>query len=158
MKLALAVVATLLTLALAAPSPFAEASAENAETARFRWQNRVLLVFSPTPALPAYQSLAYDLTRNQDGVRERDLVVFFVLGDGESRLGDESLSDQQAENLRRRFDVGADAFKVVLVGKDGLVKLSSDAVTLTELFAVIDAMPMRQREMRDRPSDGSRSP
>jgi len=157
MKQTLPIVATILTLALAAPSPVSGASAGDDETARFRWQNRVLLVFSPTPALPAYQSLAYDLTRNQDGVRERDLVVFLLFGDGESRLGEEVLSAERTENLRRRFDVKADEYKVVLVGKDGLVKLSSDTVTLTDLFVVIDAMPMRRLEMRDRPSDGSPS-
>ncbi len=158
MRQTLAIAATILTLALGAPSPLIAASAEKDEIARFRWQNRILLVFSTTPALPAYQTLAYDLTRNQDGVRERDLVVFFVFGDGASRLGEEPLSDRQAENLRRRFDVRPDEFKVVLVGKDGLVKINSVAVSLRDLFAVIDAMPMRQREMRDRPSDGARSP
>lgn len=54
--------------------------------------------------------------------------------------------------LERDLDVvtreGADGFKVRLIGKDGGEKLSSTTpVTMPELFAVIDQMPMRQREM-----------
>ena len=41
-------------------------------------------------------------------------------------------------------------FEILLVGKDGGVKLRSPApVSTRDLFALIDAMPMRQREMRE---------
>lgn len=54
-----------------------------------------------------------------------------------------------AAALRQRFGVGKAAFRVVLVGKDGGVKLSSASpVPVDRLFALIDAMPMRQREMQ----------
>ena len=44
-----------------------------------------------------------------------------------------------------------DAFAVRLVGKDGGVKRSSDAIVdPAALYALIDSMPMRQREMRAR--------
>jgi hypothetical protein len=40
-------------------------------------------------------------------------------------------------------------FAVLLVGKDGGVKLSSERPVLTEnLSALIDTMPMRRREMK----------
>ncbi len=42
-------------------------------------------------------------------------------------------------------------FSLILIGKDGAEKLRSDKpVTTTELFELIDAMPMRQAEMRTR--------
>jgi len=41
---------------------------------------------------------------------------------------------------------------VILIGKDGELKLRKELpVELSEIFSVIDAMPMRQREMRERP-------
>jgi hypothetical protein len=44
---------------------------------------------------------------------------------------------------------GASSFAVVLVGKDGGEKRrSNDVVAVEELFAQIDAMPMRQSERR----------
>ena len=69
-------------------------------------------------------------------LRERDIVV---------------LSDLDPKNpgpIRQTFSPGG--FKLVLVGKDGGVKLEKDAVLQPEeLFAVIDRMPMRQREMSE---------
>ena len=41
----------------------------------------------------------------------------------------------------------------ILVGKDGGVKLRQNAqVKLNDIFALIDAMPMRQEEMRQKPN------
>jgi hypothetical protein len=45
---------------------------------------------------------------------------------------------------------GATAFKVRLIGKDGGEKrVSTEPVTMTEVFALIDAMPMRREEMKN---------
>jgi hypothetical protein len=49
-----------------------------------------------------------------------------------------------------RLPDGVD-FRATLIGKDGGVKARWDApVTLNALYAVIDVMPMRRREMRAR--------
>jgi hypothetical protein len=54
-----------------------------------------------------------------------------------------------AAAIRRRFDVPAGATTVVLVGKDGGEKFRADGpVPPQRLFTLIDAMPMRQDEMR----------
>lgn len=59
-------------------------------------------------------------------------------------------AEQQA--LRKRFHVAPEAFAVILVGKDGGEKLRSDRpVTWERLQSTIDAMPMRQQEMRSKP-------
>lgn len=53
--------------------------------------------------------------------------------------------------LARRLRVSPSGFLLVLVGKDGGVKLTSRSVVSRErLFALIDAMPMRRDEMRRR--------
>jgi hypothetical protein len=52
--------------------------------------------------------------------------------------------------LRRQFQVDDRRFTVVLLGKDGGEKFrSSKPVTIEKLDALIDAMPMRQQEVRD---------
>jgi len=44
--------------------------------------------------------------------------------------------------------VQAGTFQVLLIGKDGGVKLrSSGPVSMKDLFGLIDSMPMRQQEM-----------
>jgi hypothetical protein len=51
---------------------------------------------------------------------------------------------------RRRFHIGDDDFAVVLLGKDGGEKLhAASPVTIERLIRLIDAMPMRQKEVRD---------
>ncbi len=60
-----------------------------------------------------------------------------------------------ARGLRERFDVPRGAFRVVLVGKDGTEKRRAPKpVPARSLFDTIDAMPMRQREMREQDGGG----
>jgi hypothetical protein len=116
---------------------------------QYLWKNRLLVVFSPGAEVPAYQALSQELDHDPSGVRERDLLVFLVLEHGPSFLGLQEMPSRGAEDLRRRFGVTQEAFTVVLVGKDGTLKLKREGPTaLAEIFALIDSMPMRQREMK----------
>ena len=57
--------------------------------------------------------------------------------------------------LRSHYRVGAGQFTVILVGKDGGEKYRAERVVdPDELFALIDTMPMRRREMRKKPAGG----
>ena len=59
------------------------------------------------------------------------------------------LTEGAVERLRRGFAPSAEPFAVVLVGKDTGVKMRRrEPVAAGELFSIIDAMPMRRREMR----------
>ena len=116
---------------------------------QYRWQNRLLLIFAPSEDYPAYRFLADELRRQQNGVHDRDLLVFALLEKGQSRLGDARLDQATGEALKKRFSVKQGAFTVVLIGKDGGEKLRREkSVTLGEIFDLIDTMPMRRREMR----------
>jgi hypothetical protein len=76
---------------------------------------------------------------------ERDLILIKVTGDTVRGASD------RAADLRRRFGVRAGAFRVVLIGKDGGVKIEAAApLPARRLFETIDAMPMRRDEMRRR--------
>ena len=59
---------------------------------------------------------------------------------------------QYAEQLnQKQLDLNEDVFSVILIGKDGGVKLrSAEPVSAEAIFGLIDGMPMRQREMRNR--------
>ena len=53
--------------------------------------------------------------------------------------------------MGERFGVEPGTFAALLVGKDGAVKhRSAEPVEPGELYALVDAMPMRRREMRER--------
>lgn len=54
-------------------------------------------------------------------------------------------------DLRVEYLTGADEFAVVLIGRDGGEKFrAGEPVSAAELFARVDEMPMRRRELRDR--------
>lgn len=130
---------------------------------RYRWQHRLLLLFAPQEDSPAYATAAEGIQRRSEDILDRDLVVFHVLEDGASRVEGRRLSDAEARQLRDRFEIAPGRFTAVLIGKDGGVKLvRRDSVDLQAVFDRIDAMPMRQREMREkqsstRPAGKSRS-
>jgi hypothetical protein len=115
----------------------------------FAWKNRLLLMFAPDDRNSHLKKLKTEIDRRQFEVDDRDLVVFEVLESGPSLMGPTELGQTEADALRDRFKIPRNAFMVVLVGKDGGVKLKSDErVTIDDVFDLIDSMPMRQNEMR----------
>ncbi len=72
-------------------------------------------------------------------LRERDVVI-------------QDMTPDAARRDRPELGVGSQAaFEVLLIGKDGGVKLRRDKpVAAFEITALIDTMPMRQDEMRRR--------
>lgn len=88
--------------------------------------HRILVISAPSRDDRVYQRQAAELLADWAGLAERDFVV------------------------QTRFN--APAFSVVLIGKDGGEKHRQDSLlTARDLFAMVDAMPMRRAEMeRDR--------
>jgi hypothetical protein len=115
-----------------------------------RWKNRVLVLFSPSESDPSFQSQKQGLASSADEVLERDLMVLEIIEKGQSRAGNQLLSEKSVQAIRKRLGVQAGTVQVWLIGKDGGVKLrSSEPVSMKDLFGLIDSMPMRQQEMQN---------
>ena len=115
----------------------------------YQWKNRIILVFAPSSDADAYKRQMQEFEGQKDGILDRDLVILELFENGESRWGHTPLSEFVAPRMRRQFDNGRDEFVLILIGKDGTVKLRSNhSVAIWKLFGLIDAMPMRQEEMR----------
>lgn len=115
----------------------------------FQWQNRLLLLFAPGQDDAAYQDQLEQFSAEQAGFVERDLLVFELLADGNSRWDGQAIALSDVNTLRAQFDIGPEDFAVVLVGKDGTEKRrDTQPMDPQIIFLEIDAMPMRQREMR----------
>ncbi|MBB6309313.1 DUF4174 domain-containing protein [Xanthobacter tagetidis] len=123
-----------LGLAFASGLPFAApAAADRLDV--LRWQARPVVVFAPSAADPRLADQAARFAAQRAGLSERHMVVLTVT--------------DAADPLRRRLNVAADRFRVLLVGKDGHVAGRWSApVDPDALFALIDKMPMRRDEMR----------
>jgi hypothetical protein len=54
--------------------------------------------------------------------------------------------------MRNQYKIAPEAFVLILIGKDGEEKFrSSTPVTIERINHIIDAMPMRQDEMKRKP-------
>ena len=112
--------------------------------AQFQWKNRIVLVFSGDQTEGALQIEA--LKEFEDECLDRDLLLLGVGDDVVSPSYNEKLD---AQILRSRFDIKDGEFHLLLIGKDGGVKLKQTSFTEPKvIFSLIDSMPMRQWEMR----------
>jgi hypothetical protein len=117
---------------------------------RYRWQNRILLVFAPDAASALYRRQQEMLLVAERGLNERDMVIIFVIRDTVSTKGRPAAA-VAAVDLRDAYGVLPHEFRVVLIGKDGDVKLrQEEPISMADLFALIDAMPMRKQEIGQR--------
>lgn len=117
----------------------------------YYWKNRPLLLFAHSPDTPAYRTVIKDLNSQSEQVVDRDMVVIEVFETGLVRVDARPLPDENADTLRQRYEVAEGMLTAILIGKDGGLKLKqTGSIDLAEIFALIDTMPMRQREMREK--------
>jgi hypothetical protein len=103
----------------------------------WKWKNRVLVVVGPAEdSAVRQQRQIYQSAAN--GMSERQIVLAEALDD-----------TARSREIRSRVSADGKRFHTFLIGKDGHVALSSDKpLSADYLFQRIDAMPMRQDEMR----------
>lgn len=106
----------------------------------FKWIARPVIVFATSPADPRFSEQMELLAERAEELVKRDVVVIVD-------TDDENLSD-----LRRKLRPRD--FMIVLIGKDGGVKLRKPfPYDVRELSRSIDKMPLRQQEIRERRDD-----
>jgi hypothetical protein len=129
------------------------AQAMAAELSDYRWERRPLLLFAPTDSDPRLVETMRRIEGSRCYFVDRDMVLGRILTEGTSTLDGHVVDPTQAQRLVSEFEIGADSFSVVLVGKDGGEKLRiADVSDLQAIYAVIDGMPMRARETSANPS------
>lgn len=90
-----------------------------------RWKSRPVVILARDEADPRVAEQVRMLDAAAHGMGERDMPVLTEFG-------------------------GEAGFELRLIGRDGTVKQRFDAPVAAEtLFRIVDAMPMRQEEMRD---------
>lgn len=126
-----------------------EAKDEALDLGEFKWENRLLLVFASDVGMSRLGEFRSALEKKVAGVLDRDLLLIPILRSKESS-GD-ATNWQNATALRKNYGAAGKDFLVVLVGKDGTEKQRwTEVPQVAQIFEIIDAMPMRRREMRER--------
>ena len=133
--------------------------AQTMDLDQFKWKNRLLFIFAPQEGDAFAQALQNEILTQPDEISERDLVVFNIFETGPSYMDTTRIDPQTAAAIRTRFAAPPGQFTCILVGKDGGIKLRQDAlVKLEEVFNLIDAMPMRREEMRQKSQNDESNP
>jgi hypothetical protein len=104
----------------------------------YRWTNRVIITFANTEENPDRQFLIQQIRQYPCEYMKRDLVhIDLIQGTDEYK------------RLSQKFSVSdRTTFKLLLLGKDGEIKLSTSRVELKDVFSLIDTMPLRKREIQ----------
>lgn len=117
---------------------------------QYRWIHRLLVIFARDSNSASLEEQRQIVNRHQAGLAERDVLVIWVIGNSVTAEPG-SPPRFEAAALRTLFDVGDGEYSAVLVGKDGGTKMrSSTPIGAACMFGLIDAMPMRRDEMRER--------
>lgn len=113
---------------------------------QFQWKSRVLVIFADEDNARAARQENM-LMAERAGLDQRDMVVVAVRGDMVAFLFGAG-QNLKAEAIRSELDgPGIGEFAAILIGKDGTVKLrAAEPVAAGELFAMVDAMPIRAAE------------
>ncbi|OWT80073.1 MULTISPECIES: DUF4174 domain-containing protein [unclassified Achromobacter] len=108
-----------------------------------RWHHRVVLMSSPDAGDPNLAAQRRILDDWKAGAADRDIVLVQV-GAAQAQGTTDS-----ANALRKRYELPASGFQVLLIGKDGHVALrSAQPISAATLAGTIDAMPMRKAGQR----------
>ncbi|MEX2565568.1 MAG: DUF4174 domain-containing protein [Cyclobacteriaceae bacterium] len=112
-----------------------------------KWEKRILLIFQSEHEPPFQLTLDDGLKQE---ITDRDLI-YFVFGDSIFSNSNYTFEGAYAEKIKKLYRQGAKSSCYVLLGKDGGSKLRKEGENLDweELFATIDAMPMRRQEMKN---------
>jgi hypothetical protein len=103
----------------------------------YLWTNRVIITFSNSASNKERLLLNQQIDAEKCEYRLRDLVHIDLIK-----------GSDDYERLRHKFSItDHPEFKLLLIGKDGKEKLNTNSGDLKAIFAVVDSMPMRKKEM-----------
>lgn len=111
----------------------------------FKWKKRILLLMDTKNDLNTRNLQLSEFNARYNEMKERDLVLFVYNGK-EVLDRDGLLTNINPDNLTYGEFQG-----IILIGKDGGVKFRKKyLVEANEVFDLIDQMPMRRAEMKNR--------
>ncbi|CAL2093004.1 DUF4174 domain-containing protein [Tenacibaculum sp. 190524A05c] len=129
--------------------------AQNLDLSKFEWKNRVLLTVSNSnsSSLASEQMTVFNL--NAKGFKERKLILFEIQPERYRKFTFNDISSiktdwKYSNKPYLKYKSKKARFKALLIGLDGGIKntKTNKIFTQADLFAIIDGMPMRKRELR----------
>ena len=126
---------------------FTSLSMYSQELQDYKWKNRIILIISSSEKSEIFNKQINALEEDHTALEERKLILFKILP---SKFKINLEEWKQDSNLYDAYNPDKEDFKIILIGLDGGIKLNKDSFkSRSELFALIDGMPMRQAELRN---------
>jgi Domain of unknown function (DUF4174) len=98
---------------------------------------RRILIFAPDSANISFKNQNLIFEKENASCVERNIVI------------ENYIFTTHGNHIFSKYQVSNRDFTVLLIGKDGFVKLrSKEIVSASRIYAFVDAMPMRKDEMR----------
>ena len=139
---------TRLTLILVLFFIFSPLLMNSQELSSYRWSNRLLLVMSNDPNNPEVRRQISMFANDSLDLAERKLMLLQVFPE-HYLMGSNNFIRRQTGEIYFDYKTSERPFEVVLLGLDGSEKLRRfEIISPPDLYAIIDAMPMRRSERR----------
>lgn len=124
-------------------------NAQNLST--HQWKNRIILILVDDLTNPELQTQLTEFRTQLAGMKERKLVVYQIQANQFQRGLNAENEWITSNKLYKKYKSDDSPFEVILIGLDGGIKLTQhELLTYEKLFAIIDGMPMRRRELRQK--------
>ena len=121
----------------------------------YLFDTRPVILFTSSPSNPKFVQQLSAFAQYECEFFKRDLEVLTVVSNGTSVIDGSILSNEDVSFLKDELEVGPYTELLVLVGKDGRVKLRAHMpLSARDLIRLVDAMPMRRIEVATRPTVG----
>ncbi len=118
------------------------------DLSKHQWKDRLLLIYTNHKESNLLQEQLKTLKENGKGLKERKIKIYLFTSSEFSN--DFGKSWQKSPVLFNRYIYTSNSFQILLVGLDGGTKLTSFKILSTKkIFALIDGMPMRKREIKN---------
>jgi len=117
----------------------------------FQWKNRLLIIYLADQKSAQLKKQLDEIEQIEKGYKERDLKIILLKNQKVEIWKSNKNHNLQFNQIIKELDIDESKYyQNLLIGKDGGVKLRSNSpISNVNLFNTIDAMPMRQREMKD---------
>lgn len=117
---------------------------------KHKWKNRLVLIITTDISSDDYNRQIAIFKLNNKELNERKIIVYKIIPEF-YQLEDSNEFIIQNDKILEKYNKTDSVFKIVLIGLDGGVKLrENDYLSPEKLFAIIDGMPMRKSEIRNK--------
>ena len=108
---------------------------------KYLWKNRIIVTFSPSKINFERNKFLNSINKNLCDFNARNIIHIDLIF---------NTNNQEIKIFERSFgnlSLSPNEFRLILVGKDGGIKLKSKKTSIKDIFNLIDTMPMRKEEM-----------